>query len=72
MEMACLPGSRDSGFIGLDLVLADNADRDHCHPRAARQPRISRALHLLTDDLKQSTTRLPGDRRPITYHPAQA
>jgi transposase len=31
-------------------------------------PRIARALHLLTDELNHTPTRLPGDRRPITYH----
>ena len=30
-------------------------------------PRIARALHLLTDELNHKPTRLPGDRRPITY-----
>ena len=31
-------------------------------------PRIAHALHLLTDELNHTPTRLPGDRRPITYH----
>jgi len=31
-------------------------------------PRIARALHLLTDELNHTPTRLPGDGRPITYH----
>jgi len=31
-------------------------------------PRIARALHLLADELNNTPTRLPGDRRPITYH----
>ncbi|MGV1009479.1 MAG: putative transposase [Dermatophilaceae bacterium] len=31
-------------------------------------PRIARALHLLTDELNATPARLPGDRRPLTYH----
>ena len=31
-------------------------------------PRVARALHLLTDELNNTPARLPGDRRPITYH----
>ena len=31
-------------------------------------PRIARALHLLADELNNTPARLPGDRRPITYH----
>jgi len=31
-------------------------------------PRIARAVHLLTDELNATPARLPGDRRPITYH----
>lgn len=31
-------------------------------------PRIARALHLLTQELNATPTRMPGDRRPITYH----
>jgi len=31
-------------------------------------PRVARALHLLTDELNATPARLPGDRRPITYH----
>src|SRR5664280_676201 len=31
-------------------------------------PRIARALQLLTDELNNTPARLPGDRRPITYH----
>src|SRR5664280_1560004 len=31
-------------------------------------PRIARALHLLTQELNATPARLPGDRRPITYH----
>jgi len=31
-------------------------------------PRIARALHLLTQELNATPARIPGDRRPITYH----
>jgi hypothetical protein len=31
-------------------------------------PRIARALTLLTDELNAAPARLPGDRRPLTYH----
>nr|NLI48810.1 hypothetical protein [Propionibacterium sp.] len=31
-------------------------------------PRIARALHLLTQELNATPARMPGDRRPITYH----
>ena len=31
-------------------------------------PRVARALTLLTDELNNTPARLPGDRRPITYH----
>ena len=31
-------------------------------------PRVARALHLLTDELNATPARLPGDRRPLTYH----
>ena len=31
-------------------------------------PRIARALAALTDELNANPTRLPGDRRPLTYH----
>ena len=31
-------------------------------------PRIARALHLLTEELNTTPARLPGDRRPLTYH----
>jgi len=31
-------------------------------------PRAARALQLLTDELNATPTRLPGDRRRITYH----
>jgi len=31
-------------------------------------PRIARALAALTDELNATPTRLPGDRRPLTYH----
>ena len=30
-------------------------------------PRVARALHLLTEELNGTPTRLPGDRRPLTY-----
>jgi len=30
-------------------------------------PRITRALHLLTDEFNATPTRLPGDPRPMTY-----
>jgi hypothetical protein len=30
-------------------------------------PRITRALHLLTEELNTTPARLPGDRRPLTY-----
>lgn len=35
-------------------------------------PRVARALTLLTDELNQRPARIPGDRRPITYHVSQA
>ena len=35
-------------------------------------PRIARALHLLTQELNTTPARLPGDRRPITYHVSPA
>ena len=31
------------------------------------RPRIARALELLTEELNNTDTRLPGDRRPLTY-----
>ncbi len=31
-------------------------------------PRVARALELLTDELNATPARLPGDRRPLTYH----
>ena len=36
-------------------------------------PRVAGALHLLTEELNATMTRLPGDRRPVTYqlNPAQ-
>jgi hypothetical protein len=31
-------------------------------------PRITRALALLLDEINQAPPRMPGDRRPVTYH----
>ena len=31
-------------------------------------PRMARALQLLTEELNHTPARLPGDRRPLTYH----
>ncbi len=30
-------------------------------------PRVARALQLLTDELSNTPTHMPGDLRPITY-----
>jgi hypothetical protein len=35
-------------------------------------PRVARALDLLTDELNNTTTRLPGDPHPLTYRVAAA
>ena len=34
---------------------------------APDSPRIARALALLTEELNNTPTTLPGDRRPLTY-----
>lgn len=39
---------------------------------APDSPRTARALQLLTDELNNTPTRLPGDRRPLNYQVAQA
>ena len=38
---------------------------------APDSPRIARALQLLTDELNNTPTRLPGDRRPLNYQVAE-
>ena len=35
-------------------------------------PRIARALSLLTEELNTTPARIPGDRRPLTYHVSPA
>lgn len=35
-------------------------------------PRVARAVELLTEELNATTTRLPGDRRPLTYQVSAA
>ncbi|MDJ0315546.1 putative transposase [Arthrobacter sp. H35-D1] len=39
---------------------------------APDSPRTARALQLLTEELNNTPTRLPGDRRPLNYQIAQA
>ena len=34
-------------------------------------PRVARALGLLTEELNATPARIPGDRRPLTYHVAK-
>ena len=39
---------------------------------APDSPRTARALQLLTEELNNTPTRLPGDKRPLNYQIAQA
>jgi hypothetical protein len=56
-----LPGQVDYTTNAVTVTL----DRPDC-------PRVARALQLLTDELNTTPATIPGDRRPLTYHLAEA